>query len=158
MAKIIATDWEEAMGISGIATPYGTDQERPLFEAAQTCYLKSDLPAAGSTGATLINIKRHTISSLVLVPQTDTGVTKIMDQTLTFATPAVSDGSTPRSIPGFNHTTTISGAISGTPQSSPYFYNIADSSGKITAQVHEKQLTDQTGAETYIAAQVPNWV
>jgi hypothetical protein len=158
MAVIIATDWEQALGISGAATPYGGADDRPLFEAGETVFDVNDFPTSGGGANANIDHKAYTILQIVLIPQTESTVTKIMDQTQTFATPAVSDsGTTTRSVFGWNHTTTPAATTTATTPSGPYFYNIQNEAGTVFYNIHQTRLTNQASIETYVAAEIGGW-
>ena len=132
MAAIIATDLEEAFGIGGASTPYSGADDRPLFEAGQVVFNLGDFPASAAADNMNIDHKSYTIVDVVVIPQTEGGVTKFMDQTLTFATSAVSDsGSTTRSVLGWAHTTSPAATTTATTASSPWFYNVQDEEGTL---------------------------
>jgi hypothetical protein len=158
MAAIIATDWETALGIGGVATPYSGADDKPLFEASETVFNVDDYPTSGGGTNEDIDHKAYTIQAIVMVPATSGGVTKLLDQSLAFATSAVSDsGTTTRSVFGWNHTTTPAATTTATTPSGPFFYDIADENGDVTRRVHQTKLTNQASIETYVAAEIGGW-
>ncbi len=150
MAAITPTEVETVLN-QVTSTP--SDQgDLPIFESASEVYLLTDAPADASN---LANTPRYTVVGLSLVPETESTVTKWMDQTRTFATPA--DGTTARAVVGFQHDDTTgapSGSTAGgTTTSRPWFYDIQNNTtNAITRGVHQSQLTDEAGWETYIAS------
>jgi len=134
------------------------DQQKQRFSLPFIIYDKQARAFAGCTRYMNIDHKSYTIVDVVVIPQTEGGVTKFMDQTLTFATSAVSDsGSTTRSVLGWAHTTSPAATTTATTASSPWFYNVQDEEGNIIRTVHQMQLTNQAGIETYIAAEIAGW-
>ena len=143
MAAITATNFETAFGIAGAATPYSGADDRPLFERDQIVYDLNDFPTTGSNG-TVARIA-YQIKDIVIVPSTSGGVTKLLDQSLAFATSAVSDsGVTTRTVTGWQHTTTPAATVAATTPSGPWFYTIQRvSDGKMFYNIHQTRLTNQ---------------
>jgi hypothetical protein len=155
MATITAADWDTAIGTTGGTA--GAD-DLPLFEAGETVFNVDDFDTSASGSNKDIEHKAYTILEVVLSPQTESTVTKLMDQSLTFATPATSDsGVTTRSVFGWAHTTTPANSTTATTPSGPYFYNVQDESGNVVRTVHQTKLTDLAAIEAYVAAEVAGW-
>jgi hypothetical protein len=157
MAAIIATDFETALGIAGAATPYSGADDKPLFERDQVVYDLNDLPTTGSNAD--VTRVAYQVKDIVMIPETSGGVTKLLDQSLAFATSAVSDsGTTTRSVSGWQHTTVPAATVAATTPSGPWFYTVQRvSDGTMFYNIHQTRLTNQASVETYIAAEIANW-
>ena len=150
MAAILALDFEDALNIAGSSTPWNAPADRPLFDKDHEVWKLGDLPADASNWA---NTPKYKVIAIEVNIQTVSTVTKFMDQTQTFATPA--DGSTARSTEGFQHTDSISGVVAGTSTSRLWFYTIKNvATNEIIRGVHQSRLTDETGWETYLATKI----
>jgi hypothetical protein len=125
----------------------------PVFTPGDEVFYLADEPAAGSN---LANTPKYTIVGLSIVQEISATVTKWMDQTRTYATPA--DGTSARSVTGFQHDDTtgaVSGVSGATTTSRPWFYDIQDVTSLVTTRgVHQAQLTNEAGWEAYIATKL----
>jgi hypothetical protein len=155
MAAITPANMDTAMGTTGATQ---TQDDLPLFEAGQTVFNVDDFPASASGSNADLDHKAYTISEVVIILATESTVTKVLDQSLAFATPATADsGGTTRAVFGWAHTTTPAATTTANTASSPWFYNIIDSENNVIRTVHQTKLTNQASIETYIAAEIAGW-
>lgn len=155
MAAIITADWDTAIGTTGGTA--GAD-DLPLFETGQVVFNVDDFDTSASGNNKNVEHKAYTVLEVVLVPKTEATVTKLMDQSRTFATPAVSDsGGTTRSVFGWDHDTAPVAVTTATTPSGPYFYNIQDASSNLIRSIHQTKLTNQASIETYIGVEIAGW-
>lgn len=156
MPQIASLAMETAYGIAGAGTPYIAAGGTPLFETGKSVWLLSDI--LNSTNSGVKNAK-YTVKGFYQQTADNGGTEAILDQRLDAANSA--SVGTPTGVTGWDHF-----AVPGTPGStvtndsgsSAYFYVIENEAGNFQTGIHESQLTDEAGYETYAAANISNYI
>lgn len=148
MAAILAVDFENALNIAGAGTPYNAVEDRWIFQVGSNVWRLSDAPVAGSN---LTNTPKYVIQEVAFrIAQDSVPDEQMLDQRADAAFPC--DGVAATGVTGFMHTATPSG-VTGSSISRPWFYRIQDvTTLEIFRDVHQSQITDEAGWETYIAS------
>ncbi len=149
MAAILPTDFGNAINETPLDTAGAADF--PIFSTGSKVFRLADAPAAGSN---LANTPSYTVLSAGIktanASADGSGVERILDQRLTVAC----DGVTATGVTGFMHTASPVGTT-GSSISRPWFYKLKkNTTNEIISDVHQSQITDVAGWETYITAQI----